>query len=187
LQWGPTDFFAKISEIGLWRFSFRFSLEQGWPTQIGLWAAFGKISKNIDFLGQFLTKTMEKNSKYRKITEFQSKIGPQKFPSGPRVGHPCFRSHSSNPWKIREILKHLNWELFRKPQINLEPISILQSSSLESMQNYRSFQAICILSLRIWFEKRYLQFPQRGPMGFRFLRRGPMGAPCKALLVKHNL
>jgi hypothetical protein len=26
LQWNHTDFFAKIPEIGLWRFSFRFSL-----------------------------------------------------------------------------------------------------------------------------------------------------------------
>jgi hypothetical protein len=45
-------------------------VDQGWPTQIGLWAAFGKISKNIDFLGQILTKTVEKHSKYRKISEF---------------------------------------------------------------------------------------------------------------------
>jgi hypothetical protein len=49
-----------------------------------------------------LTKTVEKHSKYRKITEFQSKIGPQKFPSGPhaahgpRVGHPCFKVSSRN-------------------------------------------------------------------------------------------
>jgi hypothetical protein len=34
-------------------------LNQGWPTQVGLWAAFEKISKNIDFLGQFLTKADE--------------------------------------------------------------------------------------------------------------------------------
>jgi hypothetical protein len=68
---------------------FRKALAQGWPTQIGLLAAFGKLSKNIDFLGQILTKTVKKYSKYRKITEFQFKIGPQKFLSGPRVGHPC--------------------------------------------------------------------------------------------------
>jgi hypothetical protein len=72
-------------------------LDQGWPTQIGPWAAFGKLSKNIDFLGQFLIKTVEKHSKYRKTAEFQSMIGPQKFLSGPhaargpRVGHPCPR------------------------------------------------------------------------------------------------
>jgi hypothetical protein len=72
-------------------------LGQGWPTQNGLWAAFGKISKNIDFLGQILTNTVKKHSKYRKITKFQFKIGPQKFLSGPhaargpRVGHPCSR------------------------------------------------------------------------------------------------
>jgi hypothetical protein len=47
-----------------------YDLEQGWPTQTGLWAAIGKISKNIDFLGQFLTKTVEKHSKYRKISKF---------------------------------------------------------------------------------------------------------------------
>jgi hypothetical protein len=29
--------------------------------------------------------------------------------------------------KIREISKHLNWELFRKPPIKLETVSILQS------------------------------------------------------------
>jgi hypothetical protein len=45
-----------------------FCLEQGWPTQIGLWAAFGKTSKNIDILGQILTKNEEKHSKYRKFT-----------------------------------------------------------------------------------------------------------------------
>ncbi len=54
-------------------------LMRGWPTQIGSWVAFGKFSKNIDFLGQFLIKTEEKHSKYRKIAEFQFKIGPQKF------------------------------------------------------------------------------------------------------------
>jgi hypothetical protein len=43
-------------------------LNQGWPTQTGLWAAIRKISKNIDFLGQFLTKTVEKHSKYRKVS-----------------------------------------------------------------------------------------------------------------------
>jgi hypothetical protein len=32
-------------------------LEQEWPTQIGLWATFGKIVENFDFLGQFLSKT----------------------------------------------------------------------------------------------------------------------------------
>jgi hypothetical protein len=75
------------------------SLDQGWPTQIGLWAAFGKISKNIDFLGQILIKTVKKHPKYRKIAKFQSKFGPQKFFSGPhaacgpRVGHPWFRQH----------------------------------------------------------------------------------------------
>jgi hypothetical protein len=35
-------------------------VEQGWPTQNGFWATF-------------------KNSKYRKIPEFQSKIRPPKF------------------------------------------------------------------------------------------------------------
>ncbi len=66
-------------------------IDQGWPTQIGLWAAFGKIYKNIDFLGQIFTKFVEKHSKYRKITEFQIKIGPQKSHSGPRVGHPWYK------------------------------------------------------------------------------------------------
>jgi hypothetical protein len=38
---GPTDFLAKIPEIGLWRFSFRFSLEvivaiHGNPVDIGI-------------------------------------------------------------------------------------------------------------------------------------------------------
>jgi hypothetical protein len=73
---------------------FSVDLNQEWPTQIGPWAAFGKFSKNIDFLGQFLIKTVEKHSKYRKTAEFQSMIGPQKSLSGPhaargpRVGHP---------------------------------------------------------------------------------------------------
>jgi hypothetical protein len=70
------------------------NLAQGWPTQIGRWAAFEKNSKIFDFLGRFFTKTEEKHSKYRKIVDFQSKIGPQKFLSGPHaargpwVGHP---------------------------------------------------------------------------------------------------
>jgi hypothetical protein len=75
---------------------FDFVLGQGWPTQIGPWAAFGRFSKNIDFLVQFLIKTVEKHSKYRKTAEFQSMIGPQKFLSGPRVGHPCFRLFYKN-------------------------------------------------------------------------------------------
>ncbi len=32
-------------------------------SQIGLWAKFGKFSKIFDFLGQFLTKTVEKDLK----------------------------------------------------------------------------------------------------------------------------
>jgi hypothetical protein len=72
---------------------------QGWPTQIGLWAAFGQISKNIEFLGRFLTKTEEKHSKYRKIVDFQSKTGPQKILSGPRVGHPWYNEHRTR-WKF---------------------------------------------------------------------------------------
>ncbi len=36
--------------------------------QISLWAAFPKISKNTDFLGQILTKTVKTHSKYPKIT-----------------------------------------------------------------------------------------------------------------------
>ncbi len=47
-------------------FSLFFVLDQGWPTQIGLWATFGKFSKNIDFLGQILTKTAEKTLKISK-------------------------------------------------------------------------------------------------------------------------
>jgi hypothetical protein len=35
-----------------------------------------------------LTKNRKKHSKYQKFAKFQSKIGPQKFLSGPRVGHP---------------------------------------------------------------------------------------------------
>ncbi len=79
----------------------------GQPKSVS-WAAFGKISKKIDFLGQILTKTVGKHSKYWKITEFQFKIGPQKFLSephaahGPRVGHSCSTpkycvKHSSFP------------------------------------------------------------------------------------------
>jgi hypothetical protein len=34
----------------------RGALKQGWPTQTGLWAAFKKVAKNIDFLGHFMTK-----------------------------------------------------------------------------------------------------------------------------------
>ncbi len=51
-------------------------LRQGWPTQIGLWAALGK---NISLLGRILTKTEENHPKYRKIIDFRSEIGPQKF------------------------------------------------------------------------------------------------------------
>jgi hypothetical protein len=32
------------------------NLDQEWPTQIGLWAEYGKNSKNIDFLGQISEK-----------------------------------------------------------------------------------------------------------------------------------
>jgi hypothetical protein len=39
-----------------------------------------KLQKKIEILGH-LTKTVEKHPKYRKIGEFESKIGP-------RVGHP---------------------------------------------------------------------------------------------------
>jgi hypothetical protein len=39
-------------------------LDQGWLTQIGLWAAFGKISKNSNFLGQILTKTLKISKKH---------------------------------------------------------------------------------------------------------------------------
>jgi hypothetical protein len=41
-------------------------LKQGWPTQIGLWAAFGKISKNIDFFGPNFDKNCEKTPKISK-------------------------------------------------------------------------------------------------------------------------
>jgi hypothetical protein len=44
-----------------------------------------------------------------------------------------FRSHNSNPWKIREISKYLNWEHFRKPIIR-ETVSLLQSCLYELMQ-----------------------------------------------------
>jgi hypothetical protein len=43
-----------------------FALKQWWPSQIGLWAAFGRISKNIDFLGQILTKNSGKTLKISK-------------------------------------------------------------------------------------------------------------------------
>jgi hypothetical protein len=39
-------------------------LKQGWPTQIGPWAAFEKTAKIcIDFLGHFATKTCKNKSK----------------------------------------------------------------------------------------------------------------------------
>jgi hypothetical protein len=53
--------------------------------------AFGKFSKNIILFGPNFDKYCEKHSKYRRITKFQFEIGPQKFPSGPRLGHPWFR------------------------------------------------------------------------------------------------
>ncbi len=71
----------------------------------------------------------------------------------------------SNPWENREISKHLNWELFKKHPIKLESFPMSQSSLLEWMQKFMSFQAICILSPNIWFEKRYLQYTQWVPMG----------------------
>jgi hypothetical protein len=46
------------------------NLGQGWPTQIGLWTAFRKFSKNIDFLDHFMTKTEEKQAKQEKSPSF---------------------------------------------------------------------------------------------------------------------
>jgi hypothetical protein len=40
---------------------------QGWLTQIGLCAAFGKIVKNLRFGPRFTTKTEERHPKFRKI------------------------------------------------------------------------------------------------------------------------
>jgi hypothetical protein len=74
------------------------SLYQGWPIQIGLWAALGKNSQKYqgretakafplytekyNFLGRnFLTKTKGNHPKYLKITDFQ-------FEFGKRVSHP---------------------------------------------------------------------------------------------------
>jgi hypothetical protein len=37
-----------------------------------------------------------------------------------------FWSHSSNPWKIREISKHFNWGFTRKPSISRETIPMWQ-------------------------------------------------------------
>ncbi len=64
---------------------FKLGFNTGVANQMDLWAAFGKFSKNTDFLGQFLTKTVEKHQEYRKISEFQFKIGPQKSFSGPHA------------------------------------------------------------------------------------------------------
>jgi hypothetical protein len=50
-------------------------LNQGWPTQIGLWAAFGKISKSTDFLGQLLTKTVKNTQNIEKSLSFNSRLG----------------------------------------------------------------------------------------------------------------
>jgi hypothetical protein len=47
-------------------------LVEGWPTQIGLWAAFGKISKNIDFLKKKLWKNTQN---IEKSASFNSKLG----------------------------------------------------------------------------------------------------------------
>ncbi len=76
-----------------------------------------------------------------------------------------FWSHSSNPWKIREISKHFNWGFIRKLPIIRETSSMLESSLQESMQKWMRFQTICNLSLSILILKRYLQFTQWVPMG----------------------
>jgi hypothetical protein len=47
---------------------FIFSLDQGWPTQIGLWAATWKICQKYWLFGpQYNKKTEEIHPKYRKI------------------------------------------------------------------------------------------------------------------------
>jgi hypothetical protein len=70
-----------------------------WANNNGIWQVsephWEKHSKNIDFLGQFLTKTL-KTLKI-KIVDPWFKIGPQKFLSGLRVGHPWYMR---NLWGI---------------------------------------------------------------------------------------
>jgi hypothetical protein len=44
--------------VHFWYFQkLNFDQDQGWLTQIGLWAAFGIIAKNIEFLDHFMTKS----------------------------------------------------------------------------------------------------------------------------------
>ncbi len=47
-------------------FNKNISSKQGWPTQIDLWAAFGKNFQIIDFLGRILAKTEQKAPKISK-------------------------------------------------------------------------------------------------------------------------
>ncbi len=58
--------------------------------------SLGRILKNFQknlHFGPIFDRNFGKHPKYRKISEFQSKIGPQKSFSGPRVGHPSYRVH----------------------------------------------------------------------------------------------
>jgi hypothetical protein len=68
-------------------------LEQRWSTQIGLWAAFGKISKNIDILGQILTKIGKNTHNIENSPSFNQRLGRRNsFLGQMRAGHPCSRN-----------------------------------------------------------------------------------------------
>ncbi len=57
-------------------------LDQGWPTQIGLWVALGKNSKKIDYLGQNCGKTPKISKNHRGLAYQVCRLPDQSFPLG---------------------------------------------------------------------------------------------------------
>jgi hypothetical protein len=72
-------------------FTFYYSLEQGWPTQIGVGAAFEKIAKSFDFC-QKLRKNVQNIGKSQ---SFDPGLGRRNLLLGRMrpEGHPCLRIH----------------------------------------------------------------------------------------------
>jgi hypothetical protein len=62
----------------------KYFLKQGWPTQIGLWAATWKFCLKYKLFGPHDKKNWKNTPKISKKAVFRFEFGPQKF----RVGHP---------------------------------------------------------------------------------------------------
>jgi hypothetical protein len=72
-------------------------LGQGWPTQIGLWAATWKFCQNYRLFGPHDIENLKKYTQnVEKSLIFDSSLGRRKFV----LGHPCFRGFIYDFWSI---------------------------------------------------------------------------------------